>query len=187
MAYVGATVATDPDSNPPGEPYDWSQVWADLPLDVLHIAGCPIVPAITYAISACNPNNLDECNRPEEDLLLSTAKFPYKARPTAFPLYADVCGGTVMPGPEVLPPDGYVSVKDLGIQNLTIINYGSYDLPQMHMTWADLHGGGTGIPPNYNLAVSDLMAVYVMSLTNSWPYVNSQGGLDPQACPAGIE
>jgi hypothetical protein len=115
--------------------------------------------------------------------MISTAKFPVNARPTAFPLYGDVCGGTVLPGPTVLPPDGYVSVKDLLVENLTIINYGGYNLPQMHMTWADLHGSGTGIPPNYNLGVADLMAVYVFGLVNSHPYVNTQGGLDPQDCP----
>jgi hypothetical protein len=52
----------------------------------------------------------------------------------------------------------------------------------MHMTWADLHGSGPGIPPNYNLGVADLMAVYVFSLTDSKPYVNIQGGMDPQNC-----
>ncbi|MHC4698481.1 MAG: hypothetical protein ACYTFA_17245, partial [Planctomycetota bacterium] len=61
-------------------------------------------------------------------------------------------------------------------------NYGSYQQPQAHLTWADLHGSGTGIPPNYNLSVADLMAVYVFGLVNSHPYVNTQGGLDPQDC-----
>jgi hypothetical protein len=175
MAYLGATV---PELT--GGYTSWADVWTDLPAGVLHIAGCPIVPAVTYAVYACSPENLDQCS---EALMISTAKFPVNARPTAFPLYADVCGGTQLPGPTVLPPDGYVSVKDLLIENLTIINYGGYDLPQMHLTWADLHGAGTGIPPNYSLSVSDLMAVYVFGLVNSHPYVNTQGGLDPQDCP----
>jgi hypothetical protein len=144
----------------------------DLPAGVLHITDCGIVPAVTYAVYACSPGNLDECAAP---LMISTAKFPVNARPTAFPLYADVCGGTQSPGSTVLPPDGYVSVKDLLVESLTIINYGGHNLPQMHMTW--------GIPPNYNLSVADLMAVYVFSLTDSKPYVNTQGGLDPQDCP----
>jgi hypothetical protein len=175
MAYLSATV---PELT--GGYTSWAQVWADLPAEVLHIAGCPIVPATSYAVYACDPDNLDQCSAP---LMISTAKFPVNARPTAFPLYGDVCGGTQLPGPTVLPPDGYVSVKDLLVQNLTIINYGGLTLPQMHPTWADLHGSGTGIPPNYNLGVADLMAVYVFGLVNSHPYVNSQGGLDPQDCP----
>jgi hypothetical protein len=175
MAYLGPTV---PDLT--GEYTSWADVWADLPAGVLHITGCGIVPATTYNVYACDLDHLDVCSEP---LRVGTARFPVNARPTAFPLYADVCGGTQLPGPTVLPPDGYVSVKDLLVENLTIINYGSYNLPQMHMTWADLHGSGTGIPPNYNLGVADLMAVYVFGLVNSHPYVNTQGGLDPQDCP----
>ncbi|MHC4696250.1 MAG: hypothetical protein ACYTFA_05870, partial [Planctomycetota bacterium] len=145
IAYLGDTV---PDLT--GGYTSWAQVWADLPAGVLHIAGCPVVPAVTYAIDACNPDNLDECSLSDVPLLLSTAKFPVNARPTGFPLYGDVCGGTFIPSPgviEVIPPDGYVSVKDLLVENLTIINYGGFTQPQMHMTWADLHGSGTGIPP----------------------------------------
>jgi predicted outer membrane repeat protein len=165
MAYLGPTVPALT-----GGYTSWSDVWADLPAGVLHITDCGIVPATTYAVYACDPLNLDACGEP---LLMSTAEFPVNARPTAFPLYGDVCGGTVLPGPTVLPPDGYVSVKDLLVENLTIINYGGFTQPQMHMTWADLHGSGTGIPP----------AVYVFALVNSHPYVNTQGGLDPQDCP----
>jgi hypothetical protein len=175
MAYLGDSVPTLT-----GGYTSWADVWADLPAGVLHITDCGVVPAVTYAVYACSPENLDLCSAP---LMVSTAKFPVNARPTAFPLYADVCGGTQLPGPTVLPPDGYVSVKDLLVENLTIINYGGYNLPQMHPTWADLHGAGTGIPPNYNLGVADLMAVYVFGLVNSHPYVNTQGGLDPQDCP----
>ncbi|MHC4696066.1 MAG: hypothetical protein ACYTFA_04905 [Planctomycetota bacterium] len=76
-----------------------------------------------------------------------------------------------------------MSVKDLLVENLTIINYGSTILPQAHITWADMHGPGPGIPPNYNLGVSDLMAVYVFSLVNGYPYCNTQGGVEPQNCP----
>ncbi|MHC4698314.1 MAG: right-handed parallel beta-helix repeat-containing protein, partial [Planctomycetota bacterium] len=175
MAYLAPTV---PDLT--GGYTSWAEVWMDLPAGVLHITDCGIVPATTYAVYACVPDNLDECAAP---LMVSTAKFPVNARPTSFPLYADVCGGTAGSPPKVLSPDGYVSVKDLLVENLTIINYGSNNLPQMHPTWADLHGPGTGIPPNYNLSVADLMAVYVFSLTDNKPYVNTQGGLDPQGCP----
>jgi hypothetical protein len=174
MAYLGPTV-------PPltGGYTNWSDVWADLPLGLLHITDCGIVPVITYAVYACNPDNVAECSPP---LMVGTQRFPVNDRPVQYHMYADVCGGTVMPGPAVLPPDQYVNVKDLTCEQLTQINYGSTTLPQMHPTWADLHGDGWGIPPNYNLNVSDLMAVYVMSLVNSWSYVNTQGGLDPQNC-----
>ncbi|MHC4697218.1 MAG: hypothetical protein ACYTFA_10780 [Planctomycetota bacterium] len=175
MAYLGPTV-------PPltGGYTSWSDVWADLPLGLLHITDCGIVPVVTYAVYACDPDDVNECSTP---LMVGTQRFPVNDRPIAFHLYADVCGGTQLPGPTVLPPDGYVSVKDLLVEQLTLINYGSTNLPQMHPTWADMHGSGTGIPPNYNLSVSDLSAVYVFSLVNGYPYVNTQGGLDPQDCP----
>jgi hypothetical protein len=153
---------------------DWSAS------SVLHVSGCGIVPCVTYHVYACNPADLDMCSEPLE---VATQRFPELARPIAFPLYGDVCGGTQSPGPTVLPPDQYVNVKDLLVTQLTLINYGSATLPQAHPTWVDLHGLGTGIPPNYILNVADLQAVYVYSLTNGFPWVNTQGGLDPADCP----
>ncbi|MHC4697978.1 MAG: hypothetical protein ACYTFA_14695 [Planctomycetota bacterium] len=146
---------------------------------VLHIGACGIVPSVTYHVYACDPADLDTCSEPLE---IATQRFPTG---TPFKLYADVAGGTVLPGPEVLPPDGYVNVADLQVTLLTILNYGTVTKPQAHPTWADLHGLGTGIPPNYILNVADLQAVYVYSLTDSLPWVNSQGGLDPGDCPSG--
>jgi cysteine-rich repeat protein len=174
MAYLGPTV-------PPltGGYTNWSDVWADLPLGLLHITDCGIVPVVTYAVYACNPDDLSQCG---SSLMVGTQRFPVNDRPIAYHLYGDVCGGTEGDPPEVLPPDGYVSVKDLLVENLTIINYGSYDLPQMHITWADFHGPGPGMRPNYNLGVADLMALYVFGLVNGHPWVNTQGGLDPQHC-----
>jgi hypothetical protein len=150
---------------------DWSAY------TVLHIGDCPTVPCVTYHVSACDPVNLGVCSDPLE---IGTQRFP-----ALFPykLYADVGGGTVLPGPAVIPPDGYVNVKDLQVTLLTIQNLGGPNLPQAHPTWVDLHGLGTGIPPNYILNVADLQAVYVYSLTNGLPWVNTQGGLDPQDCP----
>ncbi|MHC4696439.1 MAG: metallopeptidase domain-containing protein [Planctomycetota bacterium] len=150
---------------------DWSAS------SVLHVSDCGIVPCVTYHVHACDPLNLDICSEPLE---VATQRFPTW---TPFKLYGDVAGGTVTPGPEVLPPDGYVNVKDLMVTLLTIQNYGGPNLPQAHPTWVDLHGLGTGIPPNYILSVADLQAVYVFSLTNGLPWVNSQGGVDPQDCP----
>ncbi|MHC4697394.1 MAG: SBBP repeat-containing protein [Planctomycetota bacterium] len=144
---------------------------------VLHIGDCAIVPCVTYHVSACDPLNLDICSAPLE---IATQRFPALF---PFKLYGDVSGGAVLPGPEVLPPDGYVNVADLQVTILTILNYGTVNKPQAHPTWVDLHGLGTGIPPNYILNVADLQAVYVYSLTNGLPYVNTQGGLDPQDCP----
>jgi hypothetical protein len=156
----------------------YSQEWSASSL--LHISGCGIVPCVTYHVYACDPADLDICSQPLE---LATQRFPELARPVAFPLYGDVCGGTEGDPPEVLPPDQYVNVKDLLVTQLTLINYGSATLPQAHPTWVDLHGPGVGIPPQYILNVSDLTAVYVFGLTNTLPWVNTQGGLDPQDCP----
>jgi hypothetical protein len=153
----------------------YSEDWSTYPM--LHIGGCPIVPCVSYHLYACDPLDLSACSAPLE---IATQRFPAG---TPFKLYGDVSGGTVLPGPQVLPPDGYVNVKDLQVTLLTIVNYGGPTLPQAHPTWVDLHGLGTGIPPNYILNVSDLQAVYVYSLTDGKPYVNTQGGLDPQDCP----
>jgi hypothetical protein len=156
--------------------------WQDYDLDgaantLLHIGDCGVAPCVTYHAFACDPLNPDRCSDPLE---ISTQRFPALF---PFKLYGDVTGGTVMPGPEVLPPDGYVNVADLQVTVFTILYYGSVDKPQAHPTWVDLHGLGTGIPPNYILSVADLMAVYVYGLTDGLPWVNTQGGLDPQDCP----
>jgi hypothetical protein len=157
--------------------------WQDYDLNgvdnrLLHISDCPTVPCVTYHVYACDPQNLDVCSEPLE---IATQRFPALF---PFKLYADVAGGTVLPGPEVLPPDGYVNVKDLMVTLLTMLNYGTATKPQAHPTWVDMYGLGTGIPPNYIMCVGDLSAVYVFSLTRGLPYVNTQGGLDPGSCPA---
>ncbi len=95
------------------------------------------------------------------------------------PHAADGLAGEV----EILSLDGCVNVPDLQVTMFTILYYGTVNKPQTHPTWVDLHGLGTGIPPNYILNVSDLQAVYVYSLTDGLPWINSQGGLDPQDCP----
>jgi formylglycine-generating enzyme required for sulfatase activity len=156
----------------------YSQDWSASSL--LHIGGCGVVPCVTYHVYACDPADLDRCSQPLE---VATQRFPELARPVGFPLYGDVCGGTEGDPPEVLPPDQYVNVKDLMVTQLTVINSGSATLPQAHPTWVDLHGPGTGIPSQYILNVSDLQAVYVYALTKTLPWVNSQGGSDPQDCP----
>jgi hypothetical protein len=156
----------------------YSEDWSASSL--LHIGDCSIVPGVTYHVYACEPGNLGTCSEPLE---VATQRFPELARPVAFPLYGDVCGGTEGGPPEVLPPDQYVNVKDLLVTQLTLINYGSASLPQAHPTWVDLQGPGVGIPPQYILNVADLTAVYVFGLTNTLPWVNTQGGLDPQDCP----
>ncbi|MHC4696310.1 MAG: M28 family metallopeptidase [Planctomycetota bacterium] len=157
----------------------YSENWSAQPL--LHIGDCGVVPCTTYKVYACDPLNLDECGEP---LVIATQRFPALF---PFKLYGDVTGGTVLPGPEVLPPDGYVNVADLQVTLLTILNYGTVNKPQAQPTWVDLHGLGAGIPPNYILNVSDLQAVYVYSLTNGLPWVNTQGGLRNRLTGASCE
>ncbi|MHC4698637.1 MAG: hypothetical protein ACYTFA_18045, partial [Planctomycetota bacterium] len=79
MAYLGATV-------PPltGGYTSWADVWMDLPAGVLHITDCGIVPATTYAVYACDSDNLDQCSDP---LMIGTQRFPVNDRPIAFHLY----------------------------------------------------------------------------------------------------
>jgi hypothetical protein len=187
MAYLGDTV---PDLTG-GFTY-WADVWKALPAGVLHIAGCPIVPAATYAISNCDPNELSICNDPNDPddpcwegepwgpLLIATQPLPFTAPGTAGS-YGDIAGGTVLPGPTVLPPDGYVNVEDLQVMLLTIVNYGGYNLPQAHPTWVDLHGLGPGSLPNYVLNVSDLQQVMFGLLSHPWSQY--PGNLQPGQCP----
>ncbi|MHC4695303.1 MAG: M4 family metallopeptidase [Planctomycetota bacterium] len=156
----------------------YSQDWSASSL--LHVGDCGIVPCVTYHVYACDPADLDMCSEPLE---IATQRFPVNARPIAFPLFGDVCGGTAGDPPEVLEPDQYVNVKDLLVTQFTLINYGSATMPQAHPTWVDLHGPGVGIPPQYILNISDLTAVYVFGLSNTLPWVNTQGGLDPGNCP----
>jgi hypothetical protein len=176
----------------------YSEDWSAHTL--LHIGDCGIVPCVTYHVYACDPLDVDVCSEPLE---IATQRFPTR---TPFKLYGDVVGG-VGENFDPLPPNGAVNVVDLQLMVLTIQNYGTVDKPQTHPTWVDMHGLGRcsdttslscasdagcppgetcltdGNPPNYILNVSDLQAVYVHSLTNGLPWVNTQGGLDPGDCP----
>jgi hypothetical protein len=147
-------------------------------LDLLHIGDCPISPGITYAIYACDPTNGLLCSEP---LVVATQVFPHGTPPGD---YGDIAGDTLGTDPDYYfaPPDGYVNVKDVSAWMLTKLNYGTPDMPQLHPTMADLHGLGTGIPPNYILNINDLTAVYSFGFVRGWPWVNTQGGLPPGDC-----
>ncbi len=81
------------------------------------------------------------------------------------------------------PPDGFVNVADVAGWILNKQNYGTSNLPQTHPTWMDLHGLGTGLPPNYILGVSDLQQIAVFAFGNGLPWENASGGLEPGDCP----
>jgi hypothetical protein len=152
----------------------YSRVWT---LNTLHVGDCAVVPAATYLFYACDPLTPDICTYP---LTIATQPMPLVA-PTTPGGYGDVTGGATLPGPEVIPPDGYVNSKDLQVTLLTILNYGTTNKPQTHPTWVDLHGLETGSRPNYILNVSDLQQVSFGLFAHPW--TQDPGNLQPGQCP----
>ncbi len=138
----------------------------------LHIGDCEIVPGVRYNVYACDPVAGDLCSDPLE---VETTR-----RPNGAAHYGDVAGGVT---PELVfePPDGFVSVRDISAYLLTVGNWGTPVLPQAHPTWIDLHGPGTGIPPQYIIMVTDLTMI-LRAWVDAWPYENTIGGLAPGDC-----
>jgi hypothetical protein len=95
--------------------------------------------------------------------------------------YGDVAGGVTV---DLLfePPDGFTSVKDVTAFKKSVVNWGGPTQPQPHPTWVDLHGPGTGIPPQYIVQVTDLTMI-LRAWVDAWPYENTIGGLRPLDCP----
>ena len=157
----------------------YSSTWTDFgdspPVQTLHVGDCPIVPCVTYYVQACNPVLTDECSLPLE---IGTQVMPWE-QPRNF---GDVAG-PVTPQLQFTKPDGFQGVVDTMAYLLTNANWGTVNLPQAHPTWVDLHGLGTGIPPQYILSVSDLGLIYVYAGTYGWPWQNTVGGLEPCNCP----
>jgi hypothetical protein len=151
----------------------YSDDWAEYSL--LHIGDCEIVPCTTYALYACDPADITQCSTP---LMVSTQVMPWRT-PRDF---GDV-SGTITPDLEMPPPDGYVGVTDIQNWLFTSLNYGTADKPQSHPTWMDLHGLGTGIPPNYILNIGDFQLLYVFGFVYGVPWENTVGGLQPGDCP----
>jgi len=87
----------------------------------------------------------------------------------------------VTPDLVVSPPDGFMGIIDFQTYILTKQNWGTPNQPQAHPTWVDLHGLGTGNPPNYHLNVSDLAQIMFAHL--GLPWVSGSGNLDPGQCP----
>ncbi len=138
----------------------------------LHIGDCEIVPGVKYNVYACMYAG-DYCNWPLE---VETTR-----KPELMPHYGDVAG-PVTPELVFLPPDGYTSVIDIAAYALTVKNWGTTNLPQAHPTWLDLHGGGSGIPPQYILNVTDLKMI-LLAWIHVMPYEAGYGGLAPGDCP----
>ncbi len=138
----------------------------------LHIGDCEIVPGVKYNVYACAPAG-DPCTSPLE---VETTR-----KPELLPHYGDVAG-PVTPQLLYTPPDDYTSVIDIGAYLLTNKNWGTTNLPQAHPTWLDLHGPGTGIPPQYILMVTDL-TIILRAFIDIWPYESGFGGLAPGDCP----
>jgi hypothetical protein len=156
------------DANVYGE--DWSAY------STLHIGDCEVVPNVTYNVYACDPANPDYCSDP---LAVPTQVMPYLTPRD----YGDV-GGPATPEGEFTPPDGFADAVDIEIFMQTSANWGNPDLPQVHPTWVDLSGLGTGIPPDYRVDVRDVL-VLSHGVTHNLPWTWMFGGLDPGECASG--
>ncbi len=141
----------------------------------LHIGDCEIVPGVVYNVYTCDAITGDPCSNP---LAVETTR-----RSELMPHYGDVAGAVTVQNPCCFtPPDGYTSVIDIAAYLHTNKNWGTTTLPQAHPTWLDLHGPGTGIPPQYILMVTDLTMI-LRAFVDIWPHENSIGGLAPGDCP----
>ncbi len=149
----------------------YAESWAGY--ETLHIGDCQIIPCITYHVYACDPTSALLCSEP---LIVATQVKPYTAH------YGDTVG-MVTPALVFEPPDGFVNIRDISAYTFTSQNWGTANLPQAHPTWIDLHGIGTGLPPNYILDISDLIAVQ-RALIDAAPWEGALfGGLSPGDCP----
>jgi hypothetical protein len=146
---------------------DWAS-W-----DTLHIGDCAISPCITYNVYACNALIPEICSEP---LAVPTQVMPWQQ-----PRNSGDVSGPVTPDLVVSPPDGFMGIIDIQTYILTKQNWGTPNQPQAHATWVDLHGLGTGNPPNYHLNVSDLAQIMFAHL--GLPWISGSGNLDPGQCP----
>ncbi len=164
-------------------PYLYTSDWRDECNDsnwtggctTLHIGDCEIVPGVTYHVYACDPVAPDVCS---VQLPVGTTR-----KPELMPHYGDVAGAVTAQNPCCFtPPDGYTSVIDIGAYLFTNENWGTTNTPQAHPTWIDLHGPGTGIPPQYIIMVTDLNMI-LRAFVDMSPFENTIGGLPPGDCP----
>jgi len=137
-------------------------VWS---MDTLHVGDCEVIPVATYEIRACEPPDGTVCGDP---LRIGTVSQSFSA-PTSRARFGDVAGAPQAAGDPFNPPDGFTNVTDLQALQSCLVNFPGTGLPQIHVTWADLHGNGGGTPPNYLCNVGDVqMFLQAFGLNACW-------------------
>ncbi len=154
---------------------DWVSAAVNTPVirdwsgeDLVQVGDCEIVPRAFYEISAADAS-LTSFSAP---LVLPTTLRPGARE------YGDVVGGIQYPGLTPLPPDGYVSIKDVSGFKFAMQVIQPQRAP---MSWIDVHGLGPGERPNYILNVSDLTRILLGFRGDT--YDMSGDHLDPALCP----
>lgn len=146
-------------------------------VSTLHVGDCEIAPAATYEIRACLPPDGLVCGDP---LVVATTLQPFIS-PGFRGNYGDVAGTVDTGTDNFTAPDEIANVVDVTAYVLTSQNYGTANLPQVHPTWVDLTGLGTGNPPNYILNISDLGQILKALQGAKW--TDDPGNLNPGSCP----
>ncbi|MFQ5590414.1 MAG: S8 family serine peptidase [Phycisphaerae bacterium] len=135
--------------------------WAENPL---HIGDCEIVPVATYAVQAT-----------ADGVLYSLPLEVGTIRKPGTWYYGDTVGQST--GDAFTPPQGVVNVTD--IQAYIFVVQHLRGAP--HISWVDLHGLGSGMPPNFLVNVSDLQNI--LFGFQGQLYTDVPEHLDPADCP----
>ncbi len=147
-------------------------------LQTLHIGDCQIIPIALYEIRACAPPDGAVCGDP---LLIGTVEQSWL--PGVRANFGDIAAAPDVAGDPYGPPDGFTNVTDLQAMLAVTGNFPGTGLPQPHVTWADLHGNGTGTPPNYFPNVADTqMFLKAFSLNSTWTGAHADNR-NPGDCP----
>ena len=140
---------------------------------------CEVIPVATYDIRACAPPDGTVCSDP---LRIGTVEQSWLS-PGTRANFGNIAAAPGSPGDPYGPPDGFTNVTDQQAIQLTLTNWPGKNEPQLHVTWADLHGPGIGTPPQYLPNVSDLqMFLKAFGLDETWTSTHTDNR-NPNACP----
>ncbi|UCE58772.1 MAG: hypothetical protein JSU63_15165 [Phycisphaerales bacterium] len=143
--------------------------WSSDP-KLIYVGDCAIVPAAVYEIRIAVAGV-----GWGDSIEVATIHAP------GIRYYGDVVGvgtGAMPPTVGFTGPDGIVNVTD--VQAFLMTAEGDAT-PSTPTPWVDLHGNGTGVPPNFILNVSDLQRI-LFGLEGQM-YTDSTDQLDPANCP----
>ena len=130
-----------------------TRLWTE---SVIHVAGCPIVPAANYEFRSTNDQVIFSAPLAAGTILQPAGKF-----------YGDAVGELV--GPAWTGPNGIANVNDI----IAAVQYFNGVATRPHFTVVDIHDQ----EPNELLNVTDILLLVLGVNGNAYPYVV------PSACP----